>query len=462
MALWNHQEAGIAWAWERPSAILNHGMGSGKTRSTLTLMLRKLEEIQWTRALVCCPKAVIAAWEKQVGLWAPHIRVIALDGGTSAKKEKAFKEAMQDDSPCIVVCNYESVWRIKAVEKTKWDFLVWDEIHRLKSPSGVASRWAAKLRAKNQQAQAIGLTGTLIPHSVLDLWGIYRSVEAPDCQTFGTTYTLHKAKYAVIPPGQNFVVGYRNLPDAHAKVKATTHQVRSQDVLDLPPIQYLDVPCELSPAEAKLYAEVEREFCAICEAGTVTPKNALEQLLRLQQACGGFVKFDDHAEASQICEHPAKASVLRDMLEDLPHDEPAVIFCRYRSDLATAHAVAKALGRQSSELSGSASQLADWQRGDTTILVTQIQSGGIGIDLTRAAYCFFFSLGYSLAEYEQAVARLHRPGQERRTFIYHLIAQINGRQTVDGRVYEALRERKDIVESIIRGYAGSAASVGAR
>ena len=94
--------------------------------------------------------------------------------------------------------------------------------------------------------------------------------------------------------------------------------------------------------------------------------------------------------------------------------------------------------------------------------MTQIQSGGIGIDLTRAAYCFFFSLGYSLAEYEQAVARLHRPGQERRTFIYHLIAQINGRQTVDGRVYEALRERKDIVESIIRGYAGSAASVGAR
>jgi SNF2 family DNA or RNA helicase len=150
------------------------------------------------------------------------------------------------------------------------------------------------------------------------------------------------------------------------------------------------------------------------------------------------------------------------MLEDLPADEPLVIFARFTSDIAACRAAANACGRAVSELSGAMNQLADWQAGKTTVLVAQIQSGGIGIDLTRAAYAVFYSLGYSLAEYEQAVARLHRPGQERRTVIYHLTATANGRSTVDGRVYQALRERKEVVDAIIDGYAGRAAATGSR
>jgi len=464
MALWKHQEDAIAWAWDRQSFVWNHGMGSGKTRTTLSFLTRKHEVKPWRAALVCCPKAVIPAWSKQVGLWAPQFRVVSLEKGSSAQKEKQLREALADPDqrPVIVVCNYETVWRIKLAEKTAWDFLIWDEVHRLKSATGVASRWAGRLRAKNPNAITIGLTGTLIPHSVLDLQPIYRSIESPECPTFGTSYTLHKAKYAVFSNGpQKFVVGFRNLADAHAKVAATTHHVRSQDVLDLPPIQYIDVPCDLTPAEAKIYAELEREFCHVCDTGAVTPKNALERLLRLQQTCGGYVRYDDTPAATKIAEHPAKATMLRDMLEDLPQLEPVVIFCRFRSDIESARAACESLGRSVSELSGERSELAQWQREETTCLVVQIQSGGIGIDLTRASYCWFFSLGYSLAEYEQAVARLHRPGQERRTLIYHLVSTIHGRSTVDGKVYEALRERKNVVESILRGY-GADAPVGAR
>jgi SNF2 family DNA or RNA helicase len=187
------------------------------------------------------------------------------------------------------------------------------------------------------------------------------------------------------------------------------------------------------------------------------------QLLRLQQICGGYVRFDDEATARQISDgNPAKAQRLADMMEDSPSAEPFVIFCRFSSDIAAVKAAANAVGRSVSELSGARNQLAEWQAGDTDVLVAQIQSGGIGIDLTRAAYGVFYSLGYSLAEYEQAVARLHRPGQERRTTIYHLTATANGRATVDGRVYEALRERKEVVNAIIDGYRGRPAPAGTR
>jgi len=462
--LWKHQREAVEWAAGRAWALLHHGMGSGKTKTTLALILRCIADRQATRMLVCCPKAVMPAWKKQVGLWCPEIRVVLLDGKTKRAKQKQLAAAFADQSPVIVVVNYESAWRLDEIEKQSWDVLVWDEVHRLKAPSGSASRWAGRMTKKNPQARRYGLTGTLIPHSILDVWAIYRSLEAPACTTFGTSYTMHRAKYAVMNPHQQgMVIAWRNLPEAHRKIAATTHHVRSSDVLDLPPIQFIDEPVEMTAGEARLYREVEREFCAVCEAGTVTPSNALVQLLRLQQICGGYVRFDDEATARQISDgNPAKAQRLADMMEDSPSAEPFVIFCRFSSDIAAVKAAANAVGRSVSELSGARNQLAEWQAGDTDVLVAQIQSGGIGIDLTRAAYGVFYSLGYSLAEYEQAVARLHRPGQERRTTIYHLTATANGRATVDGRVYEALRERKEVVSVIIDGYRGRPAPAGTR
>lgn len=455
--IWRHQEAAIEWAEARFSiglryAIFAHGMGSGKTRTTLELIARMMAERGITKVLVCCPKAVIAAWAKQGRLWLPNVRVVMLDKGGSKEKAKAVEAAMADTSPVIVVVNYDSAWRITAIDKVKWDAVVHDEIHRLKSPTGRASRWAGKLCKNLPDAIKIGLSGTLIPHSVLDLWAIYRALESPNLVTWGDTFTLHKARYAVLAAGQNWIVGYRNLDDAHKKVASTTHQVKSLDVLDLPPITYEDVSCDLEPSEARLYKEIESDFCAVVDAGAVTPKNALEQLLRLQQICGGYVRYDDDAVASKIADTPSKATTLADMMEDLPSAEPVVIFCRFRSDIEACVRVCERLGRSFGELSGEKNELASFQAGTVSTLITQIQSGGIGVDMSMASYCFFYSLGYSLSEYEQAVARLHRPGQQKHTFIYHLVATLHGRKTVDGRVYEALRERKEVVNAILDGF----------
>jgi SNF2 family DNA or RNA helicase len=107
--------------------------------------------------------------------------------------------------------------------------------------------------------------------------------------------------------------------------------------------------------------------------------------------------------------------------------------------------VSKRLKRGSLELSGSANQLAEWQAGAAPILATQIQSGGVGVDLTRARYCVFFSLGFSLGEYLQARKRAHRPGQTRAVTIIHVIAS----KTVDQDVYTALENREAVVEAIL-------------
>ena len=108
-----------------------------------------------------------------------------------------------------------------------------------------------------------------------------------------------------------------------------------------------------------------------------------------------------------------------------------------------------------SELSGRRHDLAEWQDGKTSVLVANTASGGIGVDLTRASYGVFYSVGHSLSEYLQAVARLHRPGQTKTTHFYNLVASVDGKQTVDTQVYKALSERKEVIDAIIAGYRGT-------
>ncbi len=81
------------------------------------------------------------------------------------------------------------------------------------------------------------------------------------------------------------------------------------------------------------------------------------------------------------------------------------------------------------------------------MLAVQIQAGGTGIDLTRACYCVYMSVGFSLGDYEQSLARVHRPGQDRTVWYYHIV----GRDTVDEMVYHALRARKNLVEGVLDG-----------
>jgi SNF2 family DNA or RNA helicase len=73
--------------------------------------------------------------------------------------------------------------------------------------------------------------------------------------------------------------------------------------------------------------------------------------------------------------------------------------------------------------------------------------GGGGIDLTAAADAVYFSQTWSLGEYDQSLARLHRPGQRRNVTYHHLLAD----DSVDLAVREALAKRQDMVEAILSG-----------
>ena len=121
-----------------------------------------------------------------------------------------------------------------------------------------------------------------------------------------------------------------------------------------------------------------------------------------------------------------------------------MVFARFRPDLDLIHRVAERLGRQSYEVSGAEKQLTEWKE-DGGILAVQIQAGGLGLDLTEARYCVYYSLGFSLGDYQQSMARLHRPGQERKVEYSHLIAA----GTVDTDIMRALDKKERVILHIL-------------
>jgi SNF2 family DNA or RNA helicase len=205
----------------------------------------------------------------------------------------------------------------------------------------------------------------------------------------------------------------------------------------------------LSPSALRIYKQLEKDLVARLEQGTVTAANGLVKLLRLSQLTGGWLTPDadlwNEGQQEPQCVDTGKKELLSDVLDDLPQAEPVVVFYRFTQDAESIKEVCREQRRMYHELSGRVNQLQAWQQGGQVIAV-QIATGGLGVDLTRACYCIYYSVGYSLSEYEQSLARVHRPGQSRPVTYLQLIM----RDTVDEKVYTALQAKADVVEAVLQ------------
>lgn len=444
MKLWPHQVHGAQAIIDNPATMLAYDMGTGKTRCVIEAQ----EQCNWKRVLVVAPKNVCNVWSQQ---WTKHATVgadvLVLGSKPVTKRRDMLTRALElhEEAPLIVVVNYDSVWReplASLIMATHWDALVLDESHRIKAPMGKRSRWIGQLGKKQPRAKRICLTGTPMPHSPLDVFAQYRFL-CPE--TFGWSWVRFRSRYAIMNPHiHGHIVDYVNLDELEEKYQKYALRVRKADVLPyLPPVTHETLAVELGKEARRIYNSLETQMVALIEAGEITASNALVKLLRLQQITGGTVNTDDN---KRILVSTDKRDRLAELIGDLPTDEPIVVFCRFHGDLNAVHVASEHAKRKCWELSGREKQLEKWQEATGgEVLAVQIQSGGVGIDLTRSNYCCFYSIGFSLGDYEQALARVDRPGQKKPVTYYHLVAT----NTADEYVYRALRNRKNLVEAVV-------------
>ena len=438
---WEHQRIGGRLIEDQPGTLLAHDMGTGKTKTTIDAIVN----LDCRRVLILCPCAVLDVWpsefEKHAAFLPSELEVVLLTGPIAKRAERITRISRAPRT--VFVTNYEALVSkaFVAAATQPWDMLVCDECHRVKAPGGVHS-WAVTRIAK-QAKRRVGLSGTPMTDRPMDAYAQFRFL---DQRVFGKSFARHRNRYAIMGGFQGRqIVSYQNQDEFKMLFHSITHVVRKRDVLDLPPVIHETRAVPLEPKAMQTYIEIEADFWAwVDEVGEVSAANALVKMLRLQQITSGFLRTETGVSVSI---GSAKRKELENVFESLAPDEPVVVFCRFRHDLMAIREAADNAGRECAELSGTANELTEWKQSTgPTVLAVQIQSGSLGIDLTRAAYCVFYSTGFSLGEYEQALARVDRPGQTRSVTYIHLLAT----GTIDVKVHKAFRDKKNVIEEILK------------
>lgn len=451
---WRHQQAGLEfiedlWRAGHPGGLLAYAMGTGKTKIAIDLIDRTGAQT----ALVACPMRVVEVWREQLEKHARFGYVAALlDDRAGSVRDKArvagekLALARARKLPCLIVINYASVWRAPfdrlALDRL-WSLVIADECHALKTPSGKLSRFMGRLALRTPRR--LGLSGTPIAHSPLDVWAQYRFL---DRTIYQETFTEFKGAYAVWGGyDRRSVVAWQNMEDFRQRFFSIARRVTKEEALpDLPERLDQNLYTQLEARGAKHYRELEDSF--LTWLGTtprelLTVANAMVLLTRLQQLTGGTLKDDEKREHLVDA---SKQRLLEEFLEDLDASEAVVVFAYFHSDLDAVRRASCRTGRAYSELSGRANELGQWRAASGGVLGAQIVSAAEGIDLTHASLAVFYSTGFRLYTYLQARDRLHRPGQTRAVTYYHLIA----RGTVDEIVARAVQNRWELAETVLK------------
>lgn len=443
---WRHQVEAYHFAAVRQAAMLAMDMGTGKSKVAVEWLINA----ECRRTLILCPRSVLGVWRREFARWAPPNwpAPVVLDGNASVAQRLAgalldHEAARRLRKPFALAVNYEAA-RMEPLAKwlldQHWDAVVLDESHRAKGHNTAVGKLVWKLGRR--ATRRLCLTGTPMPHSPLDVFSQYRFL---DPSIFGESFHRFRGVYADMNPiFPSQVVRWKNQDEFRERFAALAYRVGA-DVLDLPEATHSEIRVRLDAKTALLYGRLEKDMIAEVERGVVTAANGLVKLLRLQQLTSGYTQLDETREAVEVGQE--KADALADWLIDVPPGEPVVVFCRFRHDLDLMQRLAGATDRRYGELSGRRNDLTAHAEmpGNVDLFGVQIQSGGVGIDLTRARYAVYFSVGFSLGDYLQSLARLVRPGQTRPVHFRHVIAS----GTVDEAVYGAIRQKQEIVEYVL-------------
>ena len=458
LSLWEHQQRMADFAAPRSRVVLDCGMGGGKTGTAAHIV----SELWGCRlVLIVAPKKVVESdspWGKDFATgrftdreW----RVVRLHKGSiprrisELKREGAEWKAGGGNYGLVFVLNYEATLNPQMYDLLRsipWCAVLLDEQHRIKGPKAKASRRLAEICKRSKRV--LGLTGTLMPHSPMDLWAQMRAVN-PD--VFGTSFVRFRNQYAQLGGYMGkAIVGFKNTDNMMNRCREHIIRVTEADMeLELPGSVDDDVLLELCPKASKAYKDLEETMVAEVEGGLITASNALTRILRLLQLTGGTQVVDVIDEYGEVAERvkstidTAKADYVSEMAADT--DDQIVVFCLFHTDLDAVHRAVEDAGKSCMEVSGRVNQLDEWVAGEAQVLAVQIGAGAEGIDLTCAHLAVFYSTGHSLGKYLQARKRLDRPGQKRMVVFKHLL--IDG--AIDMKIRAAISRKEEVVTSVL-------------
>ena len=421
-------------------------MGTGKSLTAIAVAGRLFLESKVERMLIVAPLSILGVWQEEFRKFADfEYSLVILNGGESKKIEKLRQ--MPTSGLQVAVINYESAWRLEK-ELVAWDadLIVCDEGHKIKTHNIAASKCMHRLGAKARYRML--LTGTIITNKAIDVFSPYKFLNPA---VFGNSFYAFRNRYFDMTGyGNHTPVLKANMADELTRrIHSIAFRATKAECLDLPETTEIVQRVELESQAKQLYQQLVRDSYAPIKGGEITAANVLTRLLRLSQLTGGFLRGDETDRVERVSS--AKLDALSDIVDSAAQDGgKLVIIARFLPEIEaiTAMLERKAIGY--SLITGAVKDRDEQVRrfqtdSDVTVFVGQIATAGLGITLTAADKMVFYSLDYSMSNFEQTKARIHRVGQRNPCTYLYLVAE----GTVDGKVFNALRDKADLAKSLI-------------
>ena len=281
MVLRPYQDEAADFLYSRDRAMILAPVGAGKTAITLTAMQAMIQDGHVKRFLVLAPKRVCTDVWRQEGLkWASNL-YIEVAVGTAKNRSDAFK-----CSANVIVTNYDNLlWFCREhPELLKFDGIVFDELTRLKNPSG--SRFKALFKVIDLFKIRWGLTGSFTSNGLEDVFGQCKVV---DQTLLGRSKGAFLEKYFVLMNRDygEWAARSDSLPKIMKAIRPATYLLDAGDYTDLmPPLHIVEVKCQM---DLGLYNTMKKDFVVKFPSVTAVAVNSAVVTTKLQQMSSGFV-----------------------------------------------------------------------------------------------------------------------------------------------------------------------------
>ncbi|MFQ4149944.1 DEAD/DEAH box helicase [Arthrobacter sp. LAPM80] len=418
--------------------VLADDMGLGKTLQTLALIshakARAEEAAASTTAalpfLVVAPTSVVPNWAAEARRFAPDLRVSTVSD--TLRKSGGDVTSLTEGSD-VVVLSY-TLFRLDnaAYAGRKWAGLILDEAQFVKNPATKASQMARVFPA----AFKLAITGTPMENNLMELWSLF-AIAAPGL----FPSAAHFADYYRKPVEKDGDA--QRLAQLRRRIRPLIMR-RTKDAVakDLPAKQEQVLELELAPRHRTIYQRhLQRERQKVLGLIDDMDKNRFvifKSLTTLR-----MLSLDASLVDAKYAGIPSsKLDALLEQLEDVVAEgHRALIFSQFTSFLGKAAERLDAEGIEYVYLDGKTRKRGEvidrFKSGTAPVFLISLKSGGFGLNLTEADYCFLLDPWWNPSTENQAIDRTHRIGQTRNVMVYRLVAK----DTIEEKVM-ALKEKK--------------------
>lgn len=449
-----------------PAKLIVAPMGVGKSGATLTALRDLHDSFTIRRTLVVAPKLVAKeTWPDEIEGW-EHTRVLsyAVAVGTEAERRAAI-----DADAEITIINRENLpWLAKYLKERgrKWpyDCVVVDESSMFKAGAkrtkrarvkkadgtvamrkgGNITRFGVMTAARKHIDRIYLLTGTPAPNGPHDLWG--QAYLLDQGERLMPTITAFRKRW-FIEDRYRHTIEVRPGAESEIMDRISDVMVSMPRVDIVPDPVFIPIRVDLPPKVMAEYREFERTLVSESYDVEAVSKGVLAN--KLLQLSNGSLYRDDGTVAPV---HTVKLDALKEIVERAAGD-PILCFYSFRFDLEAI----RSKFPEAVVLSETPDAVKDWNAGKIKLLLAHPASCAHGLNMQYGGHiAVWYGLTWSLELYQQANARLPRPGQKNIVAIYQIVA----RNTYDEVALESLNAKGVTQDAIIKAVNRYAEEIG--